>query len=312
MDLLPILVLLIVFLIMLTCGLLLKKYFKKKPTKVESEEIIKTPKNPKIEFIDQDYFNYIVDNAQYFNRMNELDLIARDASNINSYKKLYKDGYKGFSDMERNILISLTNKLNDILKDKCKNIYSIPWKFAKLDYNLEKGYPHTHSDVIVLTTVFFGLDKLIMLETLLHEKIHVYQRLYPLYTQNLISLWNFKLIDRFENYKDARNNPDINNFVYSQTNSDKAFLQVYNSPQPTSISDSAVYFYIIKSKDEKQKENIVTKQNLNIPDIVTQYEHPYEIMATFLPKIIIHNYNDGSKDGSNFTKDTFIWLDTHS
>lgn len=309
-----ILVGLIIFLIILISWLLLQKYGKKYFTKQNQSGIVKSEhinqksnQAPKIEFIDQDYFNDIVDNAQYFNRMNQLDLVARDISSINSYKKLYKDGYKSFSDEERNILITMTNQLNNILKTKYKNIYSIPWKFAKLDFNLEKGYPHTHSDVIILSMTFFNLDNATMIETLLHEKIHIYQRLYPLYTQDLISSWNFQLIDRIENYKDARNNPDINNFIYSQKGIDKPFIQVYNSTNPIDISDSSVYYYIIKSKDEKQKENIVTKKDLQIPEIVTQYEHPYEIMATLLPKIIIHKYNDNTK----FTRDTYTWLNIH-
>ncbi len=266
---------------------------------IESEQ--KILQKPSIEFISKEYFEYIVDNAQYFNRMNQLDLIARDISNINSYKKLYKDGYKDFTDVEKDLLISLTNTLNESLKQTPK-LYSIPWKFAKIDFNLEKGFPHTHSDTIVLSNNFFALEEKSMIETLLHEKIHVYQRLYPLQTYNLISSWNISVIDRIENYKQARNNPDINNFIYAYK--DKAFLQIYNSDHPKDISDSTVVYYNPPDNNEK---HAITKHDLNIPEVVTQFEHPYEIMATLIPKIILYNY----QEPSNFMNSTMEWIKTN-
>ncbi len=307
----------VIVLLCLISWLIFKKY--RKPVTIQ-ETIVHDEvkeKKPFIEFVSREYFNNIVDNAQYFNRMNQIDLNVRDSININSYKKLYKDGYKEFTDIEKNILKSVTNRLNELLKDDYKNIYSIPWKFAKLDYNLENGYPHTHGDIIVVSMKFFDLDKNIMAGTLLHEKIHVYQRQFPLYTERLISLWNFKLIDRLENYNEARNNPDINNFVYAYK--DKPFLQIYNSANSTNISDSAVYFYTLGSKNvkenstnnantnkdnTKEKESIVTPKDLDIPLIITQYEHPYEIMASFLPRLIIDHYTDNSE----FTQKTIHWL----
>lgn len=299
------------FFILIIAWIAFQKYFskpkEKKHFKTESENESDI-QNLTLEFINRKYFDDIVDNAQYFNRMNQVDLIARDIGNVNSYKKLYKDGLKQFSDNEKEKLSSITEQINEILKKqntKSKLLYSIPWKIAKIDFNIENGFPHTHGDIIIISNKFFELPQAVMVETLLHEKIHIYQRQYPLYTFKLISLWDFYVIDRLENYKESRNNPDINNFVYSKKGDDKPFVQIYNSKHPNGINDSAVYYYKIMSVDEKEVEKQVEKRDLNISDVVTQYEHPYEIMATFIPKIIIHNYNDDL----DFTKSTYKWLE---
>jgi hypothetical protein len=55
---------------------------------------------------------------------------------------------------------------------------NIPWVLAKINENYENGFPHTRLGIIFLGK----LDSMIktnLIQTLIHEKVHVYQRMYP-------------------------------------------------------------------------------------------------------------------------------------
>jgi hypothetical protein len=114
------------------------------------------------------------------------------------------------------------------------------------------------------------LAELPSLKTLIHEKVHLYQRYYPFETANFISM-HLKLepLDKIEHFLLARNNPDINSFVYGRDN--YIIIQTYNSLQPFSLADSASmkHFY-----------NGTTA-------ITEEKEHPYETMAYLLAERIV-------------------------
>jgi hypothetical protein len=135
--------------------------------------------------------------------------------------------------------------------------------------------------------------------TLLHEKMHVYQRLFPFETNKLYSELGFKPAIKLESIPMSRNNPDINDFVYEKDN--KIFVQLYNSKNPDNISDSKPYLYNDKDIDNSVG---ISQKDLNISSIIKQYEHPNEIMATIIPEIIINNFNEDSE----FLDKINIWM----
>lgn len=264
---------------------------------IGSQQIFKVYTKERVSFVSKTYMEKIINGSYYFERMNKYDLIARNINSKDSYKKLYKEGLHGFTDNEKNILINLTSTIDDITENK-NNIHNISWKFAKQNIDIENGWPHTLGDVIILSNKFFTFDNKIQLKVILHEKIHVYQRLYPLETNKLIcDYWNFKIINRFENIEMARSNPDIDNYIYSNIYN-KIMIQLYNSEIPNGIEDSSVYLYINKNEITK-----ISHKDTGLSSVITQYEHPYEIMATLLPEILINNYDDKSI----FVDNTKIW-----
>jgi hypothetical protein len=242
-----------------------------------------------VSFPSLSYIYKIIDNSIYFQRMNKADLAARDVTSVQAYIKLYKGSVLEFSPLEKTILIELANYI-DLATASTKNFKNIPWKFVKSKRNIEHGYPHTLGDMIILPDTFFrNNSKQNMMITLFHEKCHVYQRLFPLETHFLIlDYWQLKPLDTITRNPLARNNPDINNFIYGTKEGTK-FFQTFSSSNPTDLNDS-----IVVSIDNKGNH---TKFPMDLPKIIHQSEHPYEIMGCLLPHIVLKNYgSDNSKN----------------
>jgi hypothetical protein len=202
----------------------------------------------------------------YFENMSLLDLIARDFGNADDYKEYYKSNIKEFTDTEKSKIRNSIEKINSICK-KFKNFNSIKWKFAKLCCNTENGFPHTLVDIIFLPSNYWEYPNNHQTETIAHEKIHIYQRKFPLFTSILIhKYWNYEVYDLKRKYNKIRNNPDLNSLIYIRRNS--VCYQEYKSDNPTGLTDSK----LVKTCSKNEK-----------------YEHPYEKMAYTIADIINNN-----------------------
>lgn len=261
-----------------------------------AKHIINQLSENNIIFVSDEYINQIIDESNYFNRMSNIDLLVRDVNSIPSYIKLYKEGITKFTQNEKITLNSMCNSIDKIIKNT-KRLVNLQWKFAKQSSSIENGWPHTLGDVIILSSDFFNSSNQKI--TLLHEKIHIYQRVFPIESNKLFIEWNFKPAIKLENIQLARNNPDINDFVYKKK--DKIFVQLYNSKTPKSISDSKPYIY---NENDIEHPINVTQENLDISNIASQYEHPNEIMATVIPQIIINKFDDKT----DFLEKTKSWI----
>jgi hypothetical protein len=213
-----------------------------------------------ITFLDYDAVkNFIIDdNDNYIKNLTEYDLIARNIKNTDDYINNITNCIKNFTLEEKNIISKaciqadkFLHTYNNILNGKI--IAKIKWKFALTYYNnfeYEEGFPHTRNDIIFLS------EKIIpkelnhnFINTLIHEKIHIYQRFNNI--DNIIKKLGFIKHDT-KKYNN-RANPDLNNFLY--TNSNNQLLQCIYNDNPKSIND------------------VVCLNNNHI------YEHPYEYMA---------------------------------
>jgi hypothetical protein len=215
----------------------------------------------------------IVNESYYFNRMSKYDLLARNASSIESYKKIYLDSIIEFTPSEIQILKEQIKKIDLV---KFTVLRSIPWKFSKVKTDIEQGWPHTLADVIILNSHVFEQPSIDLFKTLVHEKIHVYQRLFPLETHVLITdYWKFNVLDTLSNIPRIRNNPDINNFVYGTKK--KPFYRAYNTENPSSLQDTHLVNFTIT-------------------------EHPYELMAHLIPQVLT------TKESDFYIKQLIAWL----
>jgi hypothetical protein len=231
----------------------------------------------------------VVNESPYFGKMTASDLIARKVNNIKEYKDAYVASVQPFTPREKGILLQIIKDVEPYLK-QYKYINAIPWNLCKVSTNIEEGYPHTLKDVIILSESFFDSTKEQQKITLLHEKIHVYQRMYPVETQELIiNFLGYQVKKENEDIANLkRNNPDVNDLVYGKT--DFYIVQLYNSFSPKSLADS----YAAMVKDKNSEIVPLSSKDVDTPDMIHQIEHPYEIMASYIPYIILQKRMDPS------------------
>jgi hypothetical protein len=110
---------------------------------------------------------------------------------------------------------------------------SLPWRVARLDDAAENGWPHTHGDVIILpSSMLDALKKRSpggdharhrrLVELLVHERVHVMQRMDPEAARQTIRAWYGDSVRPVAHRRDAvaqfaerlRSNPDIDAYVY--------------------------------------------------------------------------------------------------
>jgi len=212
----------------------------------------------------------------FFARMSSYDLIARNATNVKDYQKLHNSAVR-MSDVSQ-----ITKEADELLADY-PLLYNIPWSISTISDDIENGYPHT------LDTTIFMPKGTMSTETLIHEKIHVFQRLYPELTDRLIRSWGFT-VSNMGRHPLQRNNPDLpaNNYVFNGW----VIFQKYNSKKPTSLADSHVVAINTTTREEKRLDKA---SSLGFPKYVKQIEHPYEIMACLLAHAITHKNELTSK-----------------
>lgn len=214
-------------------------------------------------FISQDRDNFTKKFSRY-------DLYARNAHSIEEYVVRSAESACEFTVFEKQLLTHASQQADDFFRTRdipelkgssSKDVATLPWKFAKTcGSSYEQGFPHTRHDIIFLSDRVIHVvngtsnDYERLSRTLVHEKLHVYQRLYPdkLNMSPYIPVCHRSFVS--DNYR-LRANPDLDEWVYKLKSSDKPILLAYASDKPSSITDTVV--------------------NANHED----GEHPYEIMA---------------------------------
>jgi len=186
----------------------------------------------------------------YYNNMDYNNMRLRKIYN----KKLFLNNlYKCFYNCDeydkcilKNAIHIANKKLNTI---HCHGFYSyklnnIPWKigFSYL-YDYEFGLPHTHNDIIIINKDNIYNNDLVTI--LIHERIHVYQRLFPQDIQEYLLYNNFERIAKKTDID--RVNPDTDEYIY--------------------IRDGLIFECKIDNNKLK-----CTRNN-------SKYEHPFEYMA---------------------------------
>lgn len=199
------------------------------------------------------------DDDNYVKNMSSADLYARKASTADEYKMNASKYTLDFTADYKQKLIKCTKKADEFLRSHkyknildCNKIAKLKWCFALTDTYYEEGLPHTRKDLIFLSTNVIKYDDIPLITTLIHEKVHIYQKLYEKEMGTLLQ--NLGYIEKsMVSPSLKRSNPDINNKIYYDTNTDQLMLSTYKSNKPNSISD-------VQNTDHS-------------------FEHPYEKMA---------------------------------
>lgn len=209
------------------------------------------------------------DPDDYYKSFSKKDLDMRKVSCIEDYHFLIEKSCRDFSVYEKNKIINCVSRVESSLKKinepwfdgvkACK----VQWKFGCINGKLyEGGLPHTRNDVIILPEyAILRYTEAELCQLILHEKIHVYQKMYPSDANKYIQYHHFYKKMRRADVHDARANPDLDQWIYNDSNN-HSYMALYKGDS-TNITD--VTFY---------------------PNNMSLYEHPYEKMAYDTEKML--------------------------
>ena len=191
-------------------------------------------------FLSKSEFERVLDEDKdgFLGGLTEMDLYARRASSRQDYleraKRLTSDFTAGEKSRILNIIKTIQSKdlshfgIDSIKWDKLKLI------FAKSEY--EDGYPHTRGDIIVLNDNTLSRSDSDLRNTIIHEKVHIYQKAYPHDIRAFLDGAGFTIADHRKSYRLARANPDLDQFVYKSRDG-TIHMSEYRSDKPSGIWD---------------------------------------------------------------------------
>jgi hypothetical protein len=196
--------------------------------------------------------------------MSELDLHARNVKTHMEYINNIEDTAISFTDEEKELLITCANNADKYLKmEEFKelkygkyingdDLANIKWIFANTYSNrfnnkikeYEEGLPHTRENIIFVSKHVLKYDELNLTNTLIHEKIHIYQRYNSKLFDKIIREMGLLELDKksFKYAKYIRSNPDTNNKIYynnvdNNLDNNDIMVYMYRNDNPNAIND---------------------------------------------------------------------------
>lgn len=237
----------------------------------------------------------------YASGLTDLDLIARQSANAKNYKDHAAQAAAKLNLAQQDVVIQAALRA-DAFYMSCvqkpingRIVAAIPWVFAFTSgTSYEGGLPHTRANIIFLSTDILSTSKEDLAGTLVHEKIHIYQRQNP----EAMSDWMgnqfyepFSKVKERPSSSEVRSNPDMNEWFYAKC----------KEPSPISMPDSTAESYELRPRqtwilnnceamgayyegEAKDPEGNMVPSN---PEKITDVrkgtdgpnEHPYEAMA---------------------------------
>ena len=200
---------------------------------------------------------------KYYNTFNKNDFKVRNITSINEYYNKIKNACSDITIEQQQILTNSINKINNKLINykyigfDGNKINSVPWIIGIIsNKEYEEGFPHTRNNIIIIPLFLLNNFNLLTI-TLLHEKVHIYQKLFPKDIEEFIKYNKYTKYCLKSDIKNTRANPDLDEWRYKDENNNLITAIYINNP--TSINDV---------------------------EYSTLYEHPYEQMAYEIQKIV--------------------------
>lgn len=253
----------IILIFYFTNFLLYKVYTNKNIESMENNELIY--------FINKDTLYDILksDKDNFYKTFYHLDFKTRNINNIEEYINYIKKSVYNPNEEEKNKIKKCITDANSRLEKLHFNWFDgnkakeLPWNIGCIQEKLyENGLPHTRGNIIILSKKDINeYNESKLVDTLIHEKVHIYQKIYKDDVEKYLNEYNFSIVKKRDEFDNIRSNPDLNNIIYKDNNNNIYKATYKNNPK--SIED------IVYSPINNQS-----------------YEHPFEKMAIF-----IENYN---------------------
>lgn len=199
-----------------------------------------------------------LDADKYVKNMTELDLYARKVTKRDEYLDKVAKAAVDIT-KEQQVKIKQLAKAVDLhlTQSGHHKIASVPWNIAATEGSIyENGYPHTRDNVIFLSTN--DIHSISLGRTLMHEKVHVYQRLFPEEIRQYLKERGYKPVKLRKDEPFARSNPDLDEWIYLDPVSTKPMVARYSSDKPSSISDVTLEHPAYEHPHEKMAYDIAS------------------------------------------------------
>lgn len=235
-----------------------------------------------------------INQGAYFDRFNQQDLMARQCSSKSNCIEKYIQSLRKPNKAEADILMQ-AQRIADGLLVGFTPIHKLPWNILVTNDQIESGFPHTHHDVIVIPSSHILVaatktEKLV--DTLIHEKVHVYQRLHPcecniLYTR----YWNLAISHHNPKTPSGyRTNPDTNMLAYT----------MHGSSSDDDRSERLIF-----------ASRYIDKETPSLDNAASDYDHPHEMMAYLLAWIITNGGSHLDIKLKRFVPSTKKWIENY-
>ena len=199
----------------------------------------------KIKFLSkQETANFIAeDKDKYIASLSKSDLIARRINNKRTYLIHSYNSAIDFTIEDKQKLIYASkeaDKFLSIVSSKYISNYlitNIKWRFAfTYSKNYEYGLSHTRSNIIFLSSSIMNVELNKLIETLIHEKVHLYQRLYKTLFNIALFREGYRVANLRKEEPLIRANPDLDEYTYRNPSGVKMMYR-YKTYYPSSIFD---------------------------------------------------------------------------
>lgn len=257
------------------------------------------------------------DNDRYVRNLTVLDLHARNVKTHVEYLNNIEDTAISFTEDEKELLVICAKNADEYLMNEAfkelryggylngNDIANIKWVFANTYTNYfndvikenEQGLPHTRENIIFLSKNVLKNDVLNLTNTLIHEKIHIYQRYNPDIFAKIINEMGLKEMDKasFKHAKYIRSNPDTNDKIYYYDKSRNSYLAYLNilgdgdgagdgTGDAIDIDNGNIMVCLYRN-DKPNSINDVKQSNFAT-------EHPYEKIAYEIAENFYKNNKD--------------------
>lgn len=272
-----------------------------------------------------DNFFYKKDNILYFSKLYPLETYYK--SNKKTFRKemlpeIYHNNTKKWSSNEQKMVTNHINRVIEIFEqNQFTNINKLPWKLIKLSSDLEWGYPFTLQDTILIPDNEIEFAKMenntafndtafndALIETLIHEIIHIYQKANPdIVNKFYTKQWNWIKSNHITIPHDYKSrfvhNPDgmdNTSWIWLCPNSKEYIFQsLYLKPiiKDQQLNDKIIEMrWILTSEDQLSGKTTFTLQQ-NVKHVVclennvggnNHMYHPHEMMAYLGTKHLIN------------------------
>lgn len=180
----------------------------------------------------------------YVKNMSPTDLYARKVSSAEKYVRRARDSALDFKPDQKLRFNEACVKADAFFQSanaglpfSAKKLVQIPWVLALTEGDkYEDGLPHTRANVIFLSS-YMNEQPNELVRTMIHEKIHLYQRMYPEEMAQMLHQRGFTRWKLRMGVPRIRANPDVDPWIYTNEDTKEPMMALYSSDQPSSISD---------------------------------------------------------------------------